>query len=170
LLEEYEVAPELLYPTHVERDEGLMLEAIELSRRGVTVDIDTVEQDLVRWLTFYLENGGKVEHLTVSSDAAINSPRTLYEQLRECVLQTDIPLDRVLPLATRNTARVLGLKSKGSLEVGADADVLLLHKGSLEISGVIAGGRCFVQNGEPRFTPQFVKNSNREVVFHGKKS
>src|SRR3954468_17228269 len=41
LLEEYEIEACSLYPTHVDRSDELMLEAIELSQRGVTVDIDT---------------------------------------------------------------------------------------------------------------------------------
>jgi beta-aspartyl-dipeptidase (metallo-type) len=34
LIDDYEIKPELLYPTHVERNETLMLEAIELDGRG----------------------------------------------------------------------------------------------------------------------------------------
>src|SRR3954470_22062831 len=38
LLDEFEVKPEWLYPTHVERSEALTDEAINLARRGATVD------------------------------------------------------------------------------------------------------------------------------------
>src|SRR5215210_5596444 len=57
LLDEYDVEPAWLYPTHVERSRALMEEAIELTRRGVVVDVDTVEEDLAKWLGFYLERG-----------------------------------------------------------------------------------------------------------------
>ncbi len=50
LIEEYEVEPEWLYVTHIERSEALMREAIQLADRGAAVDIDTVEEDLPRWL------------------------------------------------------------------------------------------------------------------------
>src|SRR5215212_7117388 len=54
LLDEFNAPPETLYPTHVERSEKLMDEAIELTRRGCFVDIDTVNEDLQKWLTYYL--------------------------------------------------------------------------------------------------------------------
>ncbi len=169
LLEEYEIAPNLLYPTHVERDEPLMLEAVELSKRGVTVDVDTVEQDLPKWAKFFFEQGGDPAHLSVSSDAAINSPATLLAQLRACVLEGGMTFEQVLPLATSNTARVLGLHQKGRLEEGADADILLLSKESLELRATIAKGRRFFEDGEIRFVPQFLHSSNRKVNLHGKK-
>ncbi len=46
LLDDYEISPASLYPTHVERNVELMSEAVDLSKRGVTVDVDTVEGDL----------------------------------------------------------------------------------------------------------------------------
>lgn len=67
LLDDYEIQPGWLYPTHVERNEALMEEAIELTKRGVTVDVDTVEEDLPRWVRFYLDKGGDLSRLTVSS-------------------------------------------------------------------------------------------------------
>src|SRR5215213_2112900 len=41
LIDDYEINPALVYPTHVERNEELMLEAIELAGRGSYVDLDT---------------------------------------------------------------------------------------------------------------------------------
>ena len=82
LLEEFEIQPEWVYPTHVERNEPLMAEAIELSKRGVTVDIDVVEEDLPKWLRYYVDSAGDPARLTVSSDASITSPATLFRQLR----------------------------------------------------------------------------------------
>src|SRR3954447_13472329 len=97
LLDEYEIEPCSLYPTHMDRSEELMLEAIELSHRGVTVDIDTVDGELPRWMSFYLDHGVDPSHVTVSSDAAINSPRAVWDQIRTCVLQHGIPLETLLP-------------------------------------------------------------------------
>jgi predicted amidohydrolase len=53
----------------------------------------------------------------------------------------------VLPLVTSNTARVLKLPNKGTLDMGKDADVWVLRKDSLEIVEVIAGGRRLVARG-----------------------
>src|SRR3712207_169901 len=87
LIDDYGTPPEWLYPTHVERSEALMSEAVELARRGSFVDVDTVEEDLHVWLRFYLEHGGPPDRLTASSDASISSPGTLYRQVRACVLE-----------------------------------------------------------------------------------
>jgi beta-aspartyl-dipeptidase (metallo-type) len=62
----------------------------------------------------------------------------------------------VLPLATRNPATVLQLGAKGRLEPGADADVLILRRETLEIVHVWARGRQHVADG------QFVETTSGE--------
>jgi beta-aspartyl-dipeptidase (metallo-type) len=103
-------------------------------------DIDTVEEDLARWLRFYLDRGGDATRLTASSDASISSPRTLYSQIRDCIVNGRFAFELVLPLVTSNTARVLKLAGKGGLAAGKDADMLVVRQGSLELREVIAGG------------------------------
>lgn len=169
LLEETEVQPEWLYLTHVERNEPLMREAIEIASRGVFVDIDIVEEDLAQWLRFYFENDGDPEQLTISSDASLSSPRTLYEQLRGCILEHGFSLDQVLPLVTANTARVLKLRSKGTLEEGKNADVTVMRKGSLELVEVIAGGRRLLAQSRVNVEEPFLKQSTRTISLAGKK-
>jgi beta-aspartyl-dipeptidase (metallo-type) len=169
LLDEYDVEPAWLYPTHVERSRALMEEAIELTRRGVFIDIDTVEEDLAKWLGFYLERGGDPARLTVSSDASISSPHTLHAQLRDCIVNQRLPVELVLSLVTANTSRVLKLDGKGRLAAGADADMLVLREGSLEIKEVLARGRRLLREGEICKTETFLENSNRKVLLSGKK-
>ncbi|HEX9960960.1 MAG TPA: hypothetical protein VGB00_08510, partial [Pyrinomonadaceae bacterium] len=92
LLEEFDVIkPEWLYPTHISRTEELMLEAVELAKRGCFVDIDTVDEDLPERIKFYRENGGDMRKLTVSSDASITSPSTFFEQVRACIVKHRFP-------------------------------------------------------------------------------
>lgn len=140
LLEREELPPESLYPTHIERSEALMLEAIGLAKGGVPVDIDVVDRDLAKWLRFYLDHGGPPERLTLSTDAPIGKPENLLAQIRGCVRQHSVPLAQILPMATSNTARVLKLTGKGQIAEGADADLLLLNAG-LEIQRVMLAGR-----------------------------
>jgi beta-aspartyl-dipeptidase (metallo-type) len=167
LIEDFEINPALLYPTHIERSEELMREAIELAARGSYVDIDTVEQDLPKWLRFYLDNGGDRARLTISSDASINSPRSLFEQVRSCVLEHDFPLEQVLALVTENTASVLKLTRKGRLAVGCHADALVLRKDSLELKHVLARGRCLLRDGQLAFSENFLSESNRLIRLNG---
>src|SRR5947209_953926 len=149
---------------------GLMLEAIDLTHRGAFVDIDTVEEDLTKWLCFYLEHDGDPQQLTVSSDASISSPRTLFQQMRACVLEHQIPLEQVLPLVTSNTARVLKLDDRGTLEAGKLADLLVLNRESLEIKDVICGGRRLMKNGRLTFNEKFLEESNRRIRLDGRKA
>lgn len=169
LLEEHEIEAPWLYLTHVERNEPLMLEAVEVSHAGVTVDIDTVEGDLARWLQFYMDNGGDMAHLTVSSDAAISSPATLWEQLKSCITNHGHPIELVVRLATANTAAVLGLLGKGKLQTGCDADIAILEKGSFELRDVIARGKQLLRDGQLTLTEAFLEGSNRRIDLHGTK-
>jgi beta-aspartyl-dipeptidase (metallo-type) len=170
LIDDYEINPALLYPTHVERDEELMREAIALAARGAYVDLDTVGQDLPKWLGFYLDNGGDPARLTVSSDASINSPLGLFNQIRACALEYHFALEQILAHVTTNTASVLQLKHKGRLAAGCDADLLVLHKDSLEIRDVIAGGRRLIRDGELAFSENFLLETNRRIRLEGEKT
>ncbi len=161
--------PEWLYPTHIERTKALMREAIALAKKGMPVDIDTVEEDLPRWFRFYLDNGGDPGQLTASSDAAINSPRVLWEQVRDCILEHKHPIERVLPLVTSNTARILKLEQKGVLEKGRMGDILMLEKGSLEIVHVLSNGVFMVRDGALVRQESFLDESNREIHLVGRK-
>jgi beta-aspartyl-dipeptidase (metallo-type) len=170
LIDDYQTPPGWLYPTHVERNEALMLEAIDLCRRGSFIDVDTVEEDLHTWLRFYVEHDGPPGRLTVSSDASISSPRTLYEQIRGCVLEHGFPLEEVLPLVTTNTARALKLSDRGELSEGKRADLLVLDKSSLEIREVVAGGRLLLREGELVGGEKFLEGSSRSVNLRGTKA
>ena len=169
LFDRYEIQSESVYLTHIERSEALMHEAIDFAKRGVFVDIDTAAEDLATWLTYYLQHGGDPGQLTVSSDADSSSPRTLYEQVCTSVVEHGIPLERVLPFVTSNTARVLKLKSKGKLEPRMDADVVVLRTGSLDIAHVIAKGRPMVRDGDVVVREKCLDQSNRTISLHGAK-
>ena len=165
----FQTCPEWLYATHVERNEDLMREGIELARRGMFLDIDVAEHDLAKWLRFYFENGGPPDRLTISSDASQTSPRTLFDQWRGAIVEHGFDLEQILPLVTSNTARVLQLRSKGALEPGKDGDLLVLDPASLEIVEVIAGGKRMVSNGESRVSEAFLQESERRIELYGQK-
>jgi beta-aspartyl-dipeptidase (metallo-type) len=158
---EYAIQPDWLYPTHVERHRALVEDAARLSLLGCTVDMDTVEEDFFAWLPVYLKAGGKPERLTVSSDAAITPPRNLFEQLRRCVFDLQLPVETVLPYATVNTAAVLHLDRKGKVAEGTDADLLLLTKDDLEIRHVIARGIWMVRDGSVQVKEKWQEKSKR---------
>jgi len=65
IIEQFQVRPEWLYPTHVQRNARLLREAIDLANAGAYVDFDVVDGDLAKWLTFYIDNGGPLDRLTI---------------------------------------------------------------------------------------------------------
>jgi beta-aspartyl-dipeptidase (metallo-type) len=170
ILDKFPIEPEWIYVTHIQRSEELVKEAIELAGRGSYVDMDTVDEDLPKWLRFYLDNGGKPEQITVSTDASITSPRNMYEQIRSCILEHKFPIEQMLSLITANTAKVLKLEQKGRLDEGKDADILVLRKDSLEIKDVICNGRHLFRSGKPVFKEKFLEKSNRSVRLKGEKA
>ena len=165
----FQLRPEMVYATHVQRNEALLLEAIELARQGIAVDFDVVDRDLAKWLCFYREHDGPLDRLTFSSDASKTSPGVLFDQVRECVTEHGFKLQDVLPHVTSNTAQVLKLEQKGTLEPGKDADVLVLRRDTLEPVEVLARGKRMVKGGRLVVTEQFLEDSNRKVELHGQK-
>lgn len=150
LLDCYDLPAEVIYPTHVNRTEALVDDAITLARRGSYVDMDTVEEDLTQRIPYYLAQGGPADRLTVSSDAHTpsGSTRKLYEQFVACVREAGLPIETVLPFYTSNPAAALKLTAKGSLAPEKDADVLILKQDSLEIVHLFTRGRHLIRDGQ----------------------
>jgi beta-aspartyl-dipeptidase (metallo-type) len=167
LIDDYGVKPDWLYPTHVQRNERLLREAIDLANAGAHVDFDVVDEDLARWLGFYLENGGAVDRLTISSDADSSTPDILAEQFRGLVTSHGFSLDLVLPLVTSNPARILELPRKGRVAAECDADLLILAPDTLEIRDVLTRGRFAVRNGAVLHREKFLEKSKRAVDIIG---
>jgi beta-aspartyl-dipeptidase (metallo-type) len=166
--EQFEIDPCWLYPTHVERSEALMRDAITLTKRGCHVDVDVQEEDLAHWLAFYVDHAGDLTRLTVSSDASKKGPQTLFEQIRNCARGRRLPLPQLLALVTSNTADVLKLKQKGRLEVGAHGDILVLDAAEFRLVHVLAQGKCMVNDGSLVAHEAFLEGSNREIALIGK--
>ena len=166
---DFAIEPAMLYPTHVERSEALMDEAIDLARRGSYVDVDVVEGDVARWVRYYLDRGGPPERLTLSSDAGASSPGLLHEQLCDAVVRHRLPLEPMLRLVTANTAAALKLPRKGSLAPGCDADVLVLRRDSFEVVHVFARGRRLVDDGRLTRGEGFLRTTNRRINLVGEK-
>jgi beta-aspartyl-dipeptidase (metallo-type) len=163
-----EIPPRVFNPTHVNRRRGLFEEALELARRGCTVDVTAfpVEEgedahgaeDAVE---LYWRRGLPPERLTVSSDGGgclpvfddegrvasmeVGSPGALAKTLKG-LLGRGRPLEQILPIFTSNVARLLRLEAKGRIRVGGDADLVVLDdEGS--VTDVMARGAWHVRQG-----------------------
>ncbi|HJX26892.1 MAG TPA: amidohydrolase family protein, partial [Thermoanaerobaculia bacterium] len=168
LLDDFGIEPQVIYPSHVHRTDELLREAAEISKRGVYVDMDAAQGNMAQKVREFLEMGGREDRLTLSSDSDSNTPANLFLRWRECVLKEKLPLEQALALVTRNTAEVLKLSGKGRLQEGADADLVILRQGSLDIVHVIAKGKVLVRDGKPVVEEKFLESSDRDLDLHGK--
>jgi N-acetylglucosamine-6-phosphate deacetylase len=67
----------------------------------------------------------------------------MIDLLRVVVNEVKIPLHEAVGMASANPARALGAETKGSIEVGADADFIVLSP-ELEVRQTfVAGERIF---------------------------
>ena len=167
-LDQSELPPRVFNPTHVNRRRALFEEALELARRGSTIDITAfpVAEGEDAWsaadaLQRYLDSGAPAERITVSSDAGgclacfdgeghlcgmdIGKPAALGATIAQ-LLARGVPLERVLPAFTSNVARLLRLPRKGHIAVGADADLVVLDP-QHRVSDVMALGAWHVRDG-----------------------
>jgi beta-aspartyl-dipeptidase (metallo-type) len=168
LLDSYDVQPDSIYLTHVERSPELMDEAVALAQRGVMVDIDTFDEDLPHWLAYFTKAGGDLSKLTVSSDAAINSPETLATQIFQFMSKNVASVEQCLRLVTANTARVLKLDHKGALSVGSDADLIVVERSNWRLRHVVARGKVMMRDGRVVVEESSMAQSNRRFELHGK--
>src|SRR5215217_2123133 len=127
-IDELEVDPAHIHAAHVNRNEPLMDDAIALAHKGAFVCIDTTDHQTGRWLRYYRDRGGPWQQLFVASDAhtADATPGQLRAALTASVLDEGLLLETALPAFTRHPARALKLGTKGCLDEGTDADVVLL--------------------------------------------
>ena len=77
----------------------------------------------------------------------IGQPRSVFEELRDTVLQEKIPLEQALKVATSNVADILWLKNKGRIAPGKDADLVVIDD-DFHIIHLAAMGQLMVHNGK----------------------
>src|SRR6266550_3530693 len=77
--------------------------------------------------------------LLADRSALAGSASRMIDLIRTSVHDVDLPLHEAIAMATRNPARAIGLKTKGRLAVGADADFVVLSS-DLQILRTFTGG------------------------------
>jgi beta-aspartyl-dipeptidase (metallo-type) len=175
--------PSMLVTTHVNRNEKVLQMAIEGGLAGVSLDITallTPDNGLPETVSpaTALKRLRKanipLESLTMSSDGngvqpvkndkglierfMVTPPDAVAAEIRKAVLRDNIALEEILPLATVNAAKRLGIDGrKGSLEEGKDADIVLLDK-DLKVDTVYARGKLMLKEKEAVVIGHFEKD------------
>lgn len=157
-------------PTHVNRNPDLFESAIEYAKKGGLIDLttstisrkflDNRDVSCGELVKKALEKGVAIENVSFSSDGqgslpifddkgnyirlGIGKVSSLFNEVKDAIKHQNIPLETALKVITSNPARNLKLNNKGKIEVGKDADIVLLDK-DLEIDTVIARGQIMVK-------------------------
>lgn len=173
---ESELPARTFHPTHVNRCGALFEEALDLARRGTTIDVtafppsgDPDELSAADAVERFLDADVPAERITVSSDAGgslpvfseggevvqmgVARPSALGAALAD-LLARGIPPERALPPFTSNTARLLRLPAKGRIRTGADADFVVLDEDG-HPRDVMVRGCWHVRDGEVRIRGTF---------------
>ena len=172
VLDETEIPAKHFIPTHVNRDEALFRQAMDLARRGGYMDITSgirkkdgfsggIEPSVA--IRMCWEAGVPMDHVTMSSDGnggmSLTLPdgsqqllvarlESLHEEIRDAVLTEGVPLETAIRVAGENPARANGLwPRKGTLRPDSDGDLLILDE-DLNIDTVVARGRVMVRGGK----------------------
>ena len=169
VLDNSDVSPKNLLPTHMLRTPELIDDGAKLVRRGGYMDCTagcTPEEkeyhcDLL--MELLSRDGVTADHVTLSSDAYGSQPR--FNEKGECIgltyaspkylhqtiqglVKRGLPLEEALKLLTSTPAELLAKKGvKGCLAEGADADILVLGE-ELAIDSLFARGKTAVWKGE----------------------
>jgi N-acetylglucosamine-6-phosphate deacetylase len=77
--------------------------------------------------------------LLADRSALAGSSSRMIDLVRTMVMKVNVLLHEAVTMATENPARAVGLETKGRLEVGADADLVVLSP-ELEVLRTFSGG------------------------------
>jgi len=174
IVEKFEIRPSIFIPTHVNRkSEKLNSQALMLAEKGCVVDatchaeLSTSNTSWMNAAEFALraKDNGLLEQVSFSSDAGgsmpiwnqdrsriigmgVGSPASLLFELNLLVNQKGVPLEHALQPLTTTPARIYRLDHrKGTVDVGKDADLILLDPSSFTIRDVLATGEWVVKKG-----------------------
>lgn len=176
VLDNSNVSPKNLLPTHILRTPELMNEGAELIRRGGYIDCtvgstpEEMEEEAAKIAELLSREGVSAEHMTMSTDAfgsqpvfndmgectglTYASPKYLHETVKSLV-RRGVELEEVLKMVTSTPADLLGKKGiKGCVAAGADADFLILDN-DLKIESLFMRGKIAIWKGEVRIKGRF---------------
>ncbi|WP_417900123.1 beta-aspartyl-peptidase [Bacillus haimaensis] len=170
VVEETDIPITQFYPTHINRNNSLFEAGIHFAKNGGYVDfttstvqrfLDQGEVSCSTGLKKMLEAGVPIQNITFTSDGQASLPefneqgelvglqvgkvRSLFQAVREAILQEGIPLDVAIRVITENPARILKLAQKGTISTGKDADLVMLDPHNLTVQTVFAKGKMMVQ-------------------------
>ncbi|TAE90207.1 MAG: beta-aspartyl-peptidase [Bacteroidetes bacterium] len=166
LVEEHEFPIAHISPTHVGRTKALFEQAIQFAKLGGIIDITTGASKYTepyKMVLYALEEGVPIDKMTFSSDGnagldkldengnLIGFRRAVidqnYRQVKALINNSTVKIEDAVKLITTNPATNLGLKNKGSIKVGYDADFCCLTN-DFTLTDVFAKGKQVMENSQ----------------------
>lgn len=172
MLQETDLPVSQVVPTHINRSEKVFHAGIQFAKLGGFVDLTTssdpefLEEDEVKasiGLRRMMEQGISIDQIMFSSDGqgslpmynkvgeliglGIGSVQSLFREVKDAVKKDGVKLEDAIKVITSNPARALKLNSKGKIEKGMDADVVIIDKDQFKIVNVIVEGRYALSEG-----------------------
>ena len=164
-----EIPARVFNPTHVNRNKPLFEQAVALARHGCYIDATAfpcghVEPGISATEAYiqFRDLGGHADRFTISSDGGgclpafdhegnltrfgVGLSDTLPDTLRE-LTNRGVPMPEALAPLTSNVADLLKLHQKGRLNVGMDADLVVLDENTA-VRHVMARGEWHVRDGQ----------------------
>ncbi|HHV99708.1 MAG TPA: beta-aspartyl-peptidase [Clostridiaceae bacterium] len=154
---------EMFVPTHLNRNRRLFNEAVRYAMDGGNVDLTAGEitgagYSVPDAMEILMNIGLNMDKITVSSDGngsagsgscnGVGKVSQLLDDIRNCILEKHLPMEKVLKTVTSNVAKILKLyPAKGKLMQGSDADIIVLNKNDLSLDKVFIGGELFADRG-----------------------
>lgn len=169
VLDNSDVSPKNMLPTHMLRSPELIEDGVELVRRGGYIDCtvgctpEEMEEGAAQIADLLNREGVSADHVTMSTDAFGSQPK--FNEIGECIgltyaspkylhqtvqslVRRGLPLEEVLKMVTSTPADLLAKKGvKGCVAEGADADILVLGE-ELAIESLFMRGKTAVLNGK----------------------
>lgn len=159
-----------LVATHINRNEAVFMQAVELAKKGGFMDISsglntqTLGTETLKpseAIKKAYELGVPKEHILMSSDGNGSAARygddgsvtglcasslsSLHSEFVDCVKEGMSITDALCPI-TKNVAKAFSLEGKGELLVNALADIVLLDS-DYALHSVIAKGKIMMEGG-----------------------
>ena len=179
-LDNSEIPARVFNPTHVNRNKALFKESLALVNRGCTIDItafpkseDELGLSASQALHEYIEVGLPMDKVTISSDGGgclpvfneqgvvtqmgVGNSKELATTLKD-LLDENYPMETILPAFTSNVANLLRLNTKGLIQKGQDADLVILDE-KHAIWGVMAMGTWHKRAGQQLIFGTFEKET-----------
>lgn len=165
MVQQYEFPIRHISPTHVGRSKALFDQAIEFAKLGGIIDITTGASkytDPWKSVVYALDQGVSLDKLSFSSDghAGINAkqdngcgcfgkaPITKnLEQVQALHREGGLSITDAIKPVTTTPATNLGLKNKGVIAIGADADFCGFDH-EFNLLDVVAKGQIMMRNNE----------------------